>query len=175
MSDNNERELLKQRRRALIKAAGAAPVVFTLPNGSALAASSTNACIDRGQALAAQDPHGYVEARSDGWVRVSVARVFKTNGNGGLIGEWFSYNGIDYTVTRTLSGITATQMSGAIPGGTQTGGSFYLLVGYQGTRLDGTAIYGVSITSQVGTPVAGASCWNSVNPTSPTAGTGNLI
>lgn len=160
MSDN-EREKLKQRRRALIKAAGAVPVVFSLTNGSPAAAASLT-CADKTKGASAP----YVTSGTDGWVRVSVVQRKFKHGNNVWYG--FEYNNINYTVSGTTANVFVPPLGTTI---TPQSSSYYLLVDYTSP-----GVYGVypSDTS-IGDPIAGASCWNSVNPNGPVAGTGNLI
>lgn len=157
-----EKELLKQRRRALIKAVGAAPVVLTLPNGAAFAATSLT-CADKTKGSAAA---GVVEG-TDTWVRVSVQKLkFKSDST---VFYGFSYNNNYYKV----EGRTATPY--VLPNGAKKpsaiNGRYGLLVDY-----NAPGVYGVyPADSSIGNPIAGASCWNSVNPNGPHAGTGNLV
>jgi hypothetical protein len=157
-----EKELLKQRRRALIKAVGAAPVVLTLPNGAAFAATSLT-CADNTRGAAAAS----VVEGTDTWVRVSVQKLKFKLGNKVVYG--FSYGNNYYTV----AGGAATAYFP--PTGTKitsvTNGRYGLLVDY-----NAPGVYGVyPADSSIGNPIAGASCWNSVNPNGPHAGTGNLV
>lgn len=160
MSDN-EREKLKQRRRALIKAAGAAPVVFSLANGSTAAAASLT-CADKTKGASAP----YVTSGTDGWVRVSVTQLKFKHGNDVWFG--FLYGSTYYTVSGTTANVFVP------PSGTQItplSSSYYLLVDYTAP-----GVYGVYPSdASIGDPIAGASCWNSVNPNGPSAGAGNLI
>lgn len=160
---DNEKELLKQRRRALVKAAAAAPVVLTLPSGAALAAVSIT-CADKTNGAAAPK----VVVGTDTWVRVSTPRLrFKERGKPAVYG--FAYANNYYTVANGV----------ATPYSPPTGTNItHYNNQYHGLLVDYNApgVYGVyPADSSIGNPVAGASCWNSVNPGGPPAGTGNLI
>ena len=168
MSDN-EREKLKQRRRALIKAAGAVPVVFSLTNGSPAAAASLT-CADKTKGASAP----YVTSGTDGWVRVSVPQLEYISGNGNgthVAGYGFMYKGNYYTVNSNGS-IISGKPNGTTQEQTVPNQNYYLLVDYGGSPGSFT-VYPTD--TNIGNPIAGASCWNSVNPNGPIAGTGNLI
>ena len=168
MSDN-EREKLKQRRRALIKAAGAAPVVFSLTNGSPAAAASIT-CVDKSADIRPR-PKMVIggDTASDGWVRVRVQRLRFRSTSAGTNVVGFAYQGNYYTVSSNVATLYMPPTDVRI---TNVDNRYYgLLVDYAAP-----GIYGVYPADElIENPVAGASCWNSVNPNGPTAGAGNII
>lgn len=170
MSDN-EREKLKQRRRALIKAAGAAPVVFSLANGSTAAAASLT-CVDKSSKISPR-PNvviGGSGTATDGWVRVRVQRLRFRSASAGTNVVGFAYQSNYYTVSGNVATLYMPPSDVQI---TNVNNRYYgLLVDY-----GAPGVYGVYPADQViDNPVAGASCWNSVNPNGPGAQVGsNLI
>jgi len=147
MSDN-EREKLKQRRRALIKAAGAAPVVFSLANGSAVAAASAT-CDTKPMG----PTPGNVVTSSDNWVRETVTKYDITlKNNGGTISAFKQGNSY-----YSISGSEIKQST--YTGNPQSNGYLYLLKDYTGSSFQ---VYraGSTVTNPITT-----SCWTSLNPT----------
>jgi len=157
----------KQRRRDILKAAVGAPAVFTLPTGSALAATSLT-CVDKGNQL--PTPNGVTTtASSDTWIRYSVPAIsfrksvsgnvrangFKLSKSGGLAGfDYYEVSGT--TINQVIPHNNVNEMP--VVGIT----NYYLLVdskAYLDTKAPKDYIYLGTAISQ---PVAGASCWNSV-------------
>lgn len=148
---DNEREQLKQRRRALIKAAGAAPVVFSLTSGSAVAATSLT-CKDKSQSLAQTDKPAGALTDSDKWMRFKV-QAYRINQSGGQV-TGFTLSNSWYKVDQGVASVVS-------PNGAPqpiSGQFFYLLVDYVSPTQ--YKIYPAS--SPVVSPIAGASCWNSL-------------
>lgn len=155
MSDN-EREKLKQRRRALIKAAAATPAVLTLPSGAALAAASLT-CKDKSQTIAQADPPPGARTFNDDWMRYRVP-AFSIKQPGGPVkgfeypaGTWYKVDGAGKAYSINLQ-----PGNGNLP--TPTGGYYYLLVNYS----SGQTFDSVYVGQQLPNPIAGASCWNSL-------------
>jgi hypothetical protein len=161
MSDN-QRDTIRQRRRALIKAAGAAPVVFSLASGSAVAAASLT-CADKTRGQRGVPP---VTSATDGWVRVKVTQLkFKLG-----LATWYGFQyGSQYYSVVGAGAVPFALLPGTVV--TQQASSYYLAVNYVSP-----GVYGVDPVGPFhGNPIAGASCWNSVNPNGPGAGPGNLV
>lgn len=143
-------------RRRLIKSAAAAPVVFTLPSGAALAAVSVT-CHDKAKDRAL--PAAVVSTPGDGWVRARLqAWTFREkNGSSDLSG--FMLNGSYY---RVLNGkavpVAHVKMNGSKQPRIDEGTYYYVLVNYP----EGSPVLDSADSSA--TPMAGASCWNSLNP-----------
>ena len=76
------------RRRSLLKGLGAAPLVMTLHNGAAMAASSTGGCVgDRG--LAPKDCVAGTSGDHDSFLRVEVDVVTEADGTVvGIVDGW---------------------------------------------------------------------------------------
>jgi hypothetical protein len=157
MSDN-EREKLKQRRRAWIKAAGAAPVVFSLANGSAVAAVSAT-CDTKPMGTAP----GNIVTAPDTWVRQTVAKydIKIKEGKNTKVVSGFMQNGNYYSISGSLIDPTTVKR-------TTKNGSVYLLVDYDGSSSTYRAY---EPGSTVDNPISG-SCWASLNPTG--GGGGNI-
>ena len=149
-------------RRRLIKSAAAAPIVFTLPTGSVLAATSIS-CHTKGLArFETTTPAvvaGDVNYTTDGWVRTRLQSYnFRVSGDtGSTRSNGFLLNGNYYKV----SGATATLVSIVLNNGQgpqeNSGQYFYVLVDYPIGNL-------ILDAGEDVTPMAGASCWNSLAP-----------
>jgi hypothetical protein len=166
MQDRTDEEVQSQevqRRRRVLRGLVGAPVIYTLPLGSALAASSLG-CLDKSQALAAADNPDGITSAPDDWVRAPL--VVKENGSNIYVSvsgsdPWFKYEPVSGAVTQINN----------LPGGAaDSQKKYYGLVDYQGNN-----IYGVfPQESAVMSPIAGASCWNSLG-IEPSADAQNLI
>ncbi len=171
----------KQRRRNIIKGAAGVPLIFTLPNGAALAATSLT-CKNKSQLAATnENPKGGVVSAGtnpDKWVRFKTpAYGFKINGTN-LTGFKLTVSGIDKWYSVALSGAVAlvTPPTNGANAPTLISGSFcYLMVDYDkyynGTSLGPQDF--IYLGSALVAPIAGSSCWNSLSGT--TNSTGNLI
>lgn len=169
---DNEREQLKQRRRALIKAAGAAPVVFSLTSGSAVAATSLT-CKDKSQSLAQiQQPAGATQGSPDTWMRYKVDAYSIPQPNADVLG--FQYpTGTWYKVVSGVASRVTLQSNGNGQGTlpTSTGGFYYLLVNYS----SGQSFDAVYVGQTIQNPIAGASCWNSLTGGTSATNPPNLV
>ena len=153
------------KRRRILKAAASAPVVFTLPMGTALAANSIS-CAVKSADRAANETVAGVTTAPDAWMRFSLPG-FTINQSGGPVsgfnfdGRWFRVNG-DGSVTVVT------------PNGTPraNGVTYYALVDYEAYSLGQPASMYVYTGTPIDNPIAGASCWNSLEGT---ALTGNVI
>ncbi|WP_341645746.1 hypothetical protein [Thauera sp. SDU_THAU2] len=89
-------------RRRLIKSAAAAPVVFTLPSGAALAATSSS-CEANSSGLFGRETPRAVEMGTDKWVRARVQalkfKAVKAAGNGSENVNGFMYGDSYYKVS----------------------------------------------------------------------------
>lgn len=163
MSDADKSRV--ESRRRLIKSAAAAPIVFTLPTGSALAATSLS-CQTKGldrfeptstPAVVASDG----SYTSDGWVRARLQSYnFLVDGDSPSDrSNGFTLNGTNYfkVVGGTASAVfVVNSPSGQAPK-VNAGQYYYVLVEYPSGNLVLDAGGDVS-------PMAGASCWNSLMP-----------
>ena len=151
-----------EKRRRLIKSAAAAPIVLTLPSGSALAASSAM-CERKSADAFADNPASAVTAGSDRWMRAELqmysfkGKVEGLNGTAEYIG--FKYDGVNYAVingaAKPIVLSNGNDAETLLPGQ-----SFYVLVDYKGYQPVGLILDSSSIGAQ--NPIAGASCWNSL-------------
>ena len=160
---------LIRRRRKLLKGAVGAPVLFTLPVGSALAATSLTCDIKSQQTFASESPSTFLTAPSaDKWMRARLD-VFVVNVQGSgpvdavMVGSDF-YR-LD-NATTTLILIPQVDIAGTP---SLTGSQVDVLVDY---NVSGMATVVVAPNSPV-SPIAGVSCWNSLNPTAPL--TSNIV
>lgn len=155
-SDNTSHE----KRRRLIKSAAAAPVVLTLPSGSALAASSAM-CDSKSADTFAASPAPAVTTLSDRWMRAQLqAYSFKGKvaGQNGATDydTGFKYGGVNYVVVDGVAvPLLQTNKETLLPGT-----YCYVLVDYRGDQPVGLILDSSSIGDQ--NPIAGASCWNSL-------------
>ena len=144
------------KRRRILKAAASAPVVFTLPTGAALAATSLT-CADKSAERASLELPAGVTSAPDSWMRFSLPG-FRINQPGGqfqgfnLGGTWYAVNA-DGTVTPVT------------PNGTpqSNGLTYYALVDYDAySSGQAASMYVYHGGTGVVSPIAGASCWNSL-------------
>ena len=174
----------KQRRRDILKAAVGAPVIFTLPTGSALAAVSLT-CKDKSQVLASQNPPKGVVAASDTWMRFKVTgkKVKILNNNNVLKG--FTLNGKWYRVyvgngvnSGRVEDITLTRNVNYSPNPLENGEFYYLLVDHtdqQNQPGSPESFVFLGTTDPNFAPIAGHTCWNSISTVGPKNLTGNVI
>ncbi|MCG3186904.1 MAG: hypothetical protein IOMNBAOH_01480 [Rhodocyclaceae bacterium] len=188
MNDTNEQDdqdRIALRRRLLKAAAGAAPMVFTLPVGAQVAASSANQCVAKDAAkVTATTPPRYTTTATnpttDGWVRFKAEVVMvKFNSSGAQNIKAWLVKGKTYAAeNKTVNSTTYT--IGALIAPTQYG--YVSLSPQQYANLlvfdDGSnplgfyKIYPETKTSSQ-TALTG-SCWNSVHPGNP-LGPGNIF
>ncbi len=159
MSDIESKKL---QRRALVKAVAAAPVVFTLPSGAALATTSLT-CADKSK-LDTNTPRPRISTTTDKWVRYRVEKISFVS-QGQKIG--FVLNNNYYSVA---SGV-ATLVTGNISNVAQTGQHYYLLVDYDAYKSGSSVIASAyPADSSITNPIAGGSCWASLTGVTPNPG-----
>ena len=151
-----------EKRRRLIKSAAAAPIVLTLPSGSALAASSAM-CDKKSADAFADNPASAVTAGSDRWMRAELQKYSfkgKVEGlNGTAEYPGFKYGDVNYAVINGAA--KPIELSNGNDAETlQQGQYFYVLVDYKGDHSVGLILGSSTIGAQ--NPIAGASCWNSL-------------
>ena len=150
-----------EKRRRLIKSAAAAPVVLTLPSGSALAASSAMCDTKSADAFATSGAPA-VTTVSDRWMRAQLqassfrGKVDGLNGTSNYAG--FTLGGVNYAVINGAA--KPIVLSNGSSPSEVPGQYFYVLVDYRGDQLVGPILDSSSIGAQ--NPIAGASCWNSL-------------
>ncbi len=154
----------KHRRRRILKAAASAPVVFTLPSGAALAAASLT-CAEKSAELAGSgaEPVPGVTTAPDNWMRFSL-QGYTINQSGGQLqgftlgGNWYAVNA-DGTVVAV------------VPNGNPNanGTTYYALVDYESYAAGNAQTMYVYLGTPIGSPIAGASCWNSLTGATLTA------
>jgi hypothetical protein len=148
-----------EKRRLLIKSAAAAPVVLTLPSGSALAASSAM-CDKKSADTFATSPQPAVTALSDRWMRAQLqAYAFKgkvEGQNAATDYTGFKYSDVNYAVVGGVAVPLVLTNKDTLMSGTY----FYVLVDYKGDQSVGLILDSSTIGAQ--NPIAGASCWNSL-------------
>lgn len=149
----------QEKRRRLIKSAAAAPIVLTLPSGSALAASSAM-CDKKSADAFAASPAPAVTAVSDRWMRAQLQQyAFKgkvEGANGAASFTGFKYGGTNYAVVNGVAvPLVQTNQESMLQGQ-----FYYVLVDYKGDQPVGLILDSSSIGVQ--NPIAGASCWNSL-------------
>ncbi len=153
-------------RRRLIKSAAVAPIVYTLPTGAALAATSLS-CHTKGLDKFAPGGTAAVESggvsySSDGWVRARLQSYnFRVVGDpANPRSNGFTLDGTNYF---KVSGATASAVSVVTTPAAQApkvnaGQFYYVLIDYpSGNLILDSSAADVS-------PMAGASCWNSLAP-----------
>lgn len=163
-------ERVKQRRRVLQAAVGA-PVIFTLPSGAALAAASLS-CQDKSAQLRTSQGAAGVTSATDTWIRYRLpqysfkAKNLSTHQSLGTV-NGFTFNSKWYIVQNGDAVEVELNGNGSY---TATGSNYYALVDY--SKYSPTAnptSYVYPSATPVASPVAGASCWNSLLATSLTA------
>jgi hypothetical protein len=161
-TDEEVRSQEVQRRRRVLRGLVGVPAIYTLPLGSAFAASSLG-CVAKSQAFAAEDSPGGITSAPDDWVRAPL--VVKENASNIYVSvsgddPWFKYEPGSGAVTPV-----------ELPGdATDSQQEYYGLVDYQGDNIHGVFPQESAVTS----PIAGASCWNSLG-IEPSADAQNLI
>ncbi|MCB1901547.1 MAG: hypothetical protein KDH16_19810, partial [Rhodocyclaceae bacterium] len=149
-----------EKRRKLIKSAVGAPALFTLPGavGSAMAAASLG-CDVKSQAAFADESsvEGFPSSARDKWMRVRCeVWQFKIVGATGPAVDGFKFNGAYYFVT---DGVAEQVAVDANPAPKQVANAYvYALVDYQ----QGAPATIVLDPGNAVSPIAGASCWNSL-------------
>ena len=148
------------KRRRILKAAASAPVVFTLPTGAALAATSISCAVkSTNRATSTTETVFGVTTEPDDWMRFSLPGV-RINQSGGLGqvngfnlgGTWYAVNA-DGTVT-AVTAVGVPQPNGR---------TYYALVDYDAySSGQAASMYVYHGGTGVVSPIAGASCWNSL-------------
>lgn len=171
-----------KRRRQVLQAAVGVPAMLTLPNGAAAAVASLT-CADKSQALAQSlsgttSPVKGLAISADTWMRYSVQglRILIPSGNGNST-KWvpgFKLGSAYYEVLLGIDGAPTGIAEGrnlAIVNGngktnqeTDPGKTYYLLVDYakySSASLNTPEVF-VYPANVAASPIAGASCWNSL-------------
>lgn len=172
-----------KRRRQVLQAAVGVPAMLTLPNGAAAAVASLT-CADKSQALAqslqtTSPVKGLAtSADTDTWMRYSVQglRILIPSGNGSST-KWvpgFKLGSAYYEVllgsNGAPTGIAESRDLAVVNGNgktnqeTDTGKFYYLLVDYakySSASLNTPEVF-VYPANVAASPIAGASCWNSL-------------
>lgn len=151
-----------EKRRRLIKAAAAAPVVFTLPSGAALAATSSPTCDAKSLTrFNTSSVDAVVSEPGDGWVRGQFQswtfRIKNQNSNSigfNHLGNWYLVSNGSASLVRT-----EVQTNGTNAPKERQGEYHYVLLNYP----DQTNLI-LSASQLDRAPIAGASCWNSLMP-----------
>jgi len=146
-----------QQRRRLLRAAASAPVVFTLPTGAVLAATSLS-CADQSAERFLSEGAPGVTTSPDSWMRFQVqAFEFKLNGdrvNG------FEFNNAYYQPNPDGTVAQITNWTGQPK---QIAGNYHLLVDYSTySSTSSPHLYVYPGQAPVSNPIAGASCWSSL-------------
>jgi hypothetical protein len=150
-----------KKRRRVVKAAFSVPAVLTLPHGGEAAAASLT-CDVKSNALAATTPPAGVTATTDTWMRYRLPK-YKINQTGGQVYGIL----LDDQYYRIDSDGSATPITPAGNGNSNTelvaNQYYYALVDYStySTTPNITAFV-YPAKSPVASPIAGASCWNSL-------------
>lgn len=142
----------KEARRRLIKSAAAAPVVFTLPTGAALAQSSSTCQASSLERFATENPPA-VKVASDNWVRAQFqALKFRVQGESEESGG-FLHNSYYKVLDGSAQAVVVEE--GSVSVNSEVAGYFVLV-----NAGDPATI--ILDSSYASAPIAGASCWNSV-------------
>lgn len=151
------------KRRRILKAAASAPVIFTLPSGAALAAGSLT-CAAKSLERATGETVDGVTVAPDAWMRFSVPGL-RLRFTGNRVVDGFRLDGSLYQVVGSdVVLISETPVNEA-----SNGQTYFLLVDYEAysdpiVSPDDPASY-VYLGTPTANPIAGASCWNSLNST----------
>ena len=159
----------KMRRRKILKAAAGAPVVFTLSTGAALAAGSLGCDVKSANRAATETPPvpGVLTSDTstpslDDWMRFSL-EGYELNRAGGPKVDGFLLGGKAYQVNTDG---TVTELLDYNGNSKLNGKTYTAIVDYSSYAAgDAESMYvyhGVAVAN----PIAGASCWNSLNATS---------
>lgn len=147
------------KRRRLLQAASVVPVVLTLPSGAALAAGSltcdiksTNLALNLGASLKLID-----SLPGDTWMRKRLDKyIVGTSSYIRVNDVWYQVNA-DGTATPSTPSPEPTTPSGEY---------YYALVDYAAYDAGAPGGYYYPVVSApLATPIAGESCWNSLNGT----------
>ena len=148
-----------EKRRKLLKSAVGAPALFTLPGavGSAMAAASLGCDAKSLAVFADESPVDGFPSAPDKWMRVQCeVWQFKIVGATGPAVDGFKFNGAYYFVT---DGVAEQVAVDANPAPKQVANAYvYALVDYQ----QGAPATIVLDPGNAVSPIAGASCWNSL-------------
>ncbi|WP_345794497.1 hypothetical protein AAG895_05330 [Thauera sp. JM12B12] len=151
-----------EKRRRLIKAAAAAPVVFTLPSGAALAATSSPTCDAKSLTrFNTSSVDAVVSEPGDGWVRGRFQSwTFRIKSeNSSSIG--FKHLGNWYVVSNGSASLVLGEVftNGSNAPSERLDQYHYVLLNYP----DQTSLVFNASQADIA-PIAGASCWNSLTP-----------
>lgn len=147
-----DREPIDRTRRKWLRGAAATPAIFTLPTSANPLALASSQCFGRRQGA----PAPFSASNADGWVRAKLPLYSLTLTDNTKIDQavqvgttWYAYP-------------TGGRIALSVKSFQKLNGQFaYGLVDYTGP---GTGPYRYYPEVQPVTPVAGYSCWNSVNP-----------
>lgn len=149
-----------QQRRRLLRAAASAPVVFTLPTGAVLAATSLS-CADQSAERFLSEGAPGVTTSPDSWMRFQVQALSIKPQGGGPHVSGFEFNGAYYQPNADGTVVQITNTNGTP---TQIAGSnYHLLVDYSTySSTSSPHLYVYPGQAPVSNPIAGASCWSSL-------------
>ncbi len=145
----------QETRRRILRAAAGAPVVFTLPSGTALAATSLW-CLENSMERASREAFPatvmHEQPNPGDWVRVAVPKLrFQKGGSENIIEGYM----IDYTWHQVAGEAVVDPESAPWQSRNPTGEYYYLLVDYSSGNP-------IPHGSSQGTPIHGTSCWTSL-------------
>jgi hypothetical protein len=167
-------------RRKLLRSAAAAPAIFTLPCGAALAATSVT-CVAKSESMRSSAKG--LTAGTDNWVRVRIQvqnAWFKAGTESpiqykaiNVAGKWYhAYDGVGVIKAGVEIAIPLFSPPGKLPAPIP-GTYVYGLVDYSKSGATGYGYFPAD--GPVAQPVAGASCWNSMPHTQAANRVGNLL
>ncbi len=168
----SEEEQKKQHRRGILKAVAGAPLMFTLPTGAAVAATSLT-CNEKSNSLPTPVGATTSPGATDTWIRYKVQRkeirLLTPNSKNGpttivrnaftLGTDWYRVNNHSSAVTKVIN------LDSTYPAVDVQNRFYYLLVDHDKYSESASPESFVYLgTAPVLDPVAGTSCWNSVTP-----------
>jgi len=164
----SEEEQKKQHRRGILKAVAGAPLIFTLPTGAVVAATSLT-CNEKSNNLPTPAGATTSASTSDTWIRYKVQRKvirLVTNGSTTSVRNAFTLGTDWYQVDHTTGMVTkVTNLDSTYPAVDVQNRFYYLLVDHDKYSESASPESFVYLgTAPVLDPVAGTSCWNSVTP-----------
>lgn len=159
MSTSKQNQI--EKRRKLIKSAVGAPALFTLPGavGSAMAAASLGCDVKSQATFADESPVTGFPSAPDKWMRVRCEVWTFRLESGGAAVTGFKFNGAYYQVTSGVAQQVAVKLTPSSQAPVQVAGQYvYALVDYQ-QSAPATIVLD---PNKAVSPIAGASCWNSL-------------
>lgn len=158
-SDNDQ----KLRRRKILKAAAGAPVVFTLPTGAALAAGSLGCDVKSQNRATTEQPTGVISSTSgtaaaDDWMRYKLDGLNITLTDDTVVQGFM----LDNSYYKVLADGTVELIS-TFKSATPSTAIYSALVDYDSFKAGNSASMYVYHGDLVASPIAGCSCWNSLN------------